>query len=127
MTKKSTDGVIPEGLSLNRILPTRAGEQLLLGWSSDGQWLVAVFGDSSLELWHTQTGILQREYKAPLSRYCWRIQKVGKDTTKTRHFPLSVGNIDHLSCLGKLEHPYESRIRQQYLVNCHLHSMVSQC
>ena len=48
-------------------------------------------------------------------RYCWRIQKVGKDTTKTVHFPFAVGNIDHLSCLEKVEHLYEGRIRQQYL------------
>ena len=39
---------------------------------------------------------------------------MGKDTNKTRYFPLSVGNIDSLMFLGKLEHPYESRIRQQY-------------
>jgi hypothetical protein len=26
-----------------------------------------------------------------------------------------VGNIDHFLCLGKLEHTYKSRIRQQYL------------
>jgi hypothetical protein len=46
--------------------------------------------------------------------YCWRIQKVGKDTTKTRYFPLSEGNVDQLLRLGKLEHPYENRIRRQY-------------
>ena len=40
---------------------------------------------------------------------------MGKDTTKTGYFSHLVGNIDHLLCLGKLEHPYESRIRQQYL------------
>ena len=48
--------------------------------------------------------------------YCWRIQKVGKDTTKTKYFSFLVGNINHLSCLEKVEHPYESRIRQQYIL-----------
>ncbi len=41
-------------------------------------------------------------------RQCWRIQKVGKDTAKTAHFSFPVGNIDHLSCLKKMEHPFES-------------------
>ena len=40
--------------------------------------------------------------------------KSGERHYKIKYFPLSVGNIDHLLCLGKLEHPYESRIRQHY-------------
>ena len=47
--------------------------------------------------------------------HCWRIQKVGNDTAKTEHFSFSVGNIDHRSCLEKVEHPYENRFRQQYI------------
>jgi len=39
--------------------------------------------------------------------------KSGERHYQTEVFPLSVGNIDYLSCLGKLEHPYESRISQQ--------------
>ncbi len=33
---------------------------------------------------------------------------------KTGCFSLPVGNIDHLSCLQKIEHPYERRLRHQY-------------
>ncbi len=33
--------------------------------------------------------------------------------TKTGYFPLPVGNICHLSCWKKMDHPYESRIRHQ--------------
>ena len=33
----------------------------------------------------------------------------------TGYFPPLVGNNDHLLCFYKIEHPYESRIRQQYL------------
>ena len=51
---------------------------------------------------------------APL-RYYWRIQKVGKYDSKTGYFPLPMGNICHLSCLKKMEHPYDNRIRQQLL------------
>ena len=40
--------------------------------------------------------------------------KSGKDATKTGYFPFSMGNIDRPSCLEKVEHPYESRIRHQY-------------
>ena len=43
------------------------------------------------------------------------VKKWGKALPKQGIFPFSVGNIDHLLCLRKLEHPYESRIRQQYL------------
>ncbi len=39
--------------------------------------------------------------------------KSGERHYQNEVFPLSVGNIDYLSCLGKLEHPYESRISQQ--------------
>jgi hypothetical protein len=39
-------------------------------------------------------------------------KKWGKTLLKQGIF--SVGNVDHLLCLGKLEHPYESRIRHQY-------------
>ena len=46
--------------------------------------------------------------------YWWRSQKVGKETTKTGFFPLPVEWIGHLSCLKKVEHPYESRLRHQY-------------
>jgi len=53
-----------------------------------------------------------------MSRYCWRIQKVGKDTTKKIIFLFSVGNISHLGSLRKIERPFESRIRQQYHVKC---------
>src|SRR5258708_7681301 len=49
-----------------------------------------------------------------LKRYCWRIQEVGKDTPKRVFFLLSVGNMNHLSCLRKIERPFKSRIRQQY-------------
>ena len=41
-------------------------------------------------------------------------KNVGKDTTKTGHFPISVGHIERPSCLEKVGHPYESRIRHQY-------------
>jgi len=34
----------------------------------------------------------------------------------TGYFPPLVENNDHLSCFFKIEHPYESRIRQQYLI-----------
>jgi len=47
--------------------------------------------------------------------YCWRIQEVGKDTTKKVFFLFLVGNINRLGCLGEIERPFESRIRQQYL------------
>jgi len=47
-----------------------------------------------------------------------RIQKVEKDTTKAEHFFFSVGNIDHLSCLEKVEHPYENQFRQQHQGAC---------
>jgi len=45
--------------------------------------------------------------------YWWRSQKVGKYAMKTGCFSLPVGNIDHLSCLQKIEHPYERRLRHQ--------------
>jgi hypothetical protein len=41
--------------------------------------------------------------------------KSGKYTTRTGYFSFPVGNTYHFSCLKKMEHPYESRIRQQYL------------
>jgi len=40
---------------------------------------------------------------------------VGKDITKKVIFLSSVGNINQLGCLRKIERPFESRIRQQYL------------
>lgn len=66
MLRKSQEGTVSEGLSLNRILPIPANGRLLISWSPDGEWLAAVFGDGSLELWHTQTWTL-KEYKVPLS------------------------------------------------------------
>src|SRR2546425_883692 len=54
-----------------------------------------------------------RPYNHPKG-YCWRIQKVGKDTTKKVTFLFSVGNVNHLCSLRKIERPFESRIRQQY-------------
>src|ERR1700726_1503901 len=47
-------------------------------------------------------------------RYWWRSQKVEKYVMKTGYFQLSVGNIDHLSCLKRRERPDESRLRHQY-------------
>ncbi len=41
--------------------------------------------------------------------------KSEEDTAKTGHFSISEENIDRLSCLGKVEHRNEIRIRQQYL------------
>jgi hypothetical protein len=40
--------------------------------------------------------------------------KVGKDTPKKVFFLFPVGNINHLSCLRKIERPFKNRIRQQY-------------
>ena len=40
---------------------------------------------------------------------------MGKDTTKKVIILFSVVNINHLWCLRKIERPYESRVRQQYL------------
>ena len=42
--------------------------------------------------------------------------KSGERHYLNKVFSLSVGNIDHFLCLGKLEHPYESRIPKQYLI-----------
>jgi hypothetical protein len=41
---------------------------------------------------------------------------VGKDRTKKAIFPFSVGNINCLWCLRKIERPFESRIRYQYQI-----------
>jgi hypothetical protein len=59
--------------------------------------------------------------------HCWQIQKVGKDTTKTRYISHSVWNIDHFLCLGKLEHTYKSQTRQQYLLKTCFHAEWCAC
>src|SRR5260370_3120980 len=101
------------------ILPHRKGFGIILARCRSG-WHISSATHSVYSCAHQDARAIVdihsdiiRLARGPI-RYWWRSQKVGEDTTKTRYFSLSVGNIDHLLCLRKLEHPCESRLRHQY-------------